>query len=181
MTGTAVAEEHEQEEEETVTEDEETEEISLTVNGEDQTFDVDPETPLLYVLRNEAELNGPRFGCGLSQCGACEVLVDDSPVISCTTPISDVEGDEVTTARGLGTSDDPHPIQEAFIEEEAAQCGFCSHGLLMETKVLLDENPDPSDDEIREALDDNLCRCGTHTEIVNAVHRAADNMDQAND
>lgn len=166
----AAADEDDPEEE---AETEETDEITLTINGEDFSFEGDPETPLLYVLRNEVELNGPKFGCGLSQCGSCKVLVDDSVVISCASPVSDADGSEVTTTRGLGTADDPHPVQEAFIEEEAAQCGFCTHGMVVETVALLEENEDPSDEEIREALEDNLCRCGTHTEIVAAVNRAA--------
>lgn len=153
---------------------EQTEQIELTVNGEQQAFDVDPNKPLLYVLRNEAELNGPKFGCGFSQCGACKVLVDGEPVVSCTMAVSAVAGSEVTTARGLGTEEDLHPVQESFIEEEAAQCGYCIHGMMMEATALLEDNADPSDEEIRDALGDNLCRCGTHQEIRAAVDRAAD-------
>lgn len=164
---------------ETDNQGEQTEEIDLIVNGENRTFDVDPSKPLLYVLRNEAELNGPKFGCGFSQCGACEVLVDGDPVISCTTAVSAIEGSEITTAKGLGTEGNLHPVQESFIEENAAQCGYCIHGMVMEATALLEENSDPSDEEIREALGDNLCRCGTHTEIRAAVHRAADEMGES--
>lgn len=154
--------------------DEQTEQIDLTVNGEERTFAVDPNKPLLYVLRNEAELNGPKFGCGFSQCGACKVLVDGEPVVSCTMAVSSVAGSEVTTASGLSTEGDLHPVQESFIEEKAAQCGYCIHGMMMEATALLEANADPSDEEIREALGDNLCRCGTHAEIRAAVDRAAD-------
>lgn len=151
--------------------------VELTLNGETRTFDVDGETPLLYVLRNEAELNGPKFGCGLSQCGACTVQMDGDAVRSCVTPVSDAEGTEVTTLSGLGSRTDPHPIQEAFIEEQAAQCGYCVSGMIMQSKALLDENPDPSDEEIRSALEGNLCRCGTHSRILSAVKRAAENVE----
>jgi nicotinate dehydrogenase subunit A len=151
--------------------------VELTINGETRTFDVDGETPLLYVLRNEAELNGPKFGCGLSQCGACTVQMDGDAVRSCVTPISDAEGTKVTTLSGLGSVDDPHPIQAAFIEEQAAQCGYCVSGMIMQSKALLDQNPDPSDKEIRNALEGNLCRCGTHSRILSAVKRAAENVE----
>lgn len=151
--------------------------VELILNGETRTFDVDGETPLLYVLRNEAELNGPKFGCGLSQCGACTVQMDGDAVRSCVTPVSDAEGTEVTTLSGLGSRTDPHPIQEAFIEEQAAQCGYCVSGMIMQSKALLDENPDPSDEEIRSALEGNLCRCGTHSRILSAVKRAAENVE----
>lgn len=148
--------------------------IEFVLNGEERSFQVDPGKPLLYVLRNDAELNGPKFGCGFAQCGACEVLVDGETTISCVTPVSDVAGSDVTTASGLGTADDPHPVQAAFIEEAAAQCGYCGHGMLMEATALLDGTPDPSDAEIDEALESNLCRCGTHEQIRAAVRRAAD-------
>ncbi|RQG98431.1 (2Fe-2S)-binding protein [Natrarchaeobius oligotrophus] len=161
-------------------EGDETEEVEETIefelNGEDVTFDGDPEKPLLYVLRNDAELNGPKFGCGLAQCGSCDVIVDGETAISCVVTVDDVEGSEVTTTRGLGTRDDPHPVQEAFIDTQAAQCGYCIHGMVMEAVVLLEDNPDPSDDEIRDALADNLCRCGTHPEIMAAVRQAAEEM-----
>lgn len=150
---------------------------SVTVNGEQKSYEVDPETPLLYVLRNEEGLTGPRFGCGLAQCGACTVTVDGEAVRSCVTPLSNAEGSEVTTPAGLGSPDDPDPVQEAFIEEQAAQCGFCISGMVMQTRALLDENPDPSEEEIRSALEGNLCRCGTHTRILSAVRTAAENTE----
>ena len=138
-------------------------------------MDVDASTPLLYVLRNDLNLNGPRFGCGLAQCGACTVLVNGLPVRSCVTPVSAVATAEVTTLEGLGGRDDPHPVQKAFIAEQAAQCGYCSNGMIMAAVSLLAHNPDPSDNEIRQALAGNLCRCGTHTRILKAVRRAARN------
>jgi len=137
--------------------------------------DVDASTPLLYVLRNDLNLNGPRFGCGLAQCGACTVLVNGLPVRSCVTPVSAVASAEVSTLEGLGGRDDPHPVQKAFIAEQAAQCGYCSNGMIMAAASLLAHNPDPSDNEIRQALAGNLCRCGTHTRILKAVRRAARN------
>ncbi len=138
-------------------------------------MDVDASTPLLYVLRNDLSLNGPRFGCGLAQCGACTVLVNGLPVRSCVTPVSAVATAEVTTLEGLGGRDDPHPVQKAFIAEQAAQCGYCSNGMIMAAASLLAHNPDPSDNEIRQALAGHLCRCGTHTRILKAVRRAARN------
>ncbi len=138
-------------------------------------MDVDASTPLLYVLRNDLDLNGPRFGCGLAQCGACTVLVNGSPVRSCITPVSAIASAEVTTLEGLGDRENPHPVQEAFIAEQAAQCGYCSNGMIMAVASLLERNSDPSDSEIRQALAGNLCRCGTHTRILKAVRRAADN------
>ncbi len=138
-------------------------------------MDADASTPLLYVLRNDLNLNGPRFGCGLAQCGACTVLINGVPVRSCVTPVSAVATAEVTTLEGLGQRDDPHPVQRAFIAEQAAQCGYCSNGMIMATASLLERNPDPSDIEIRQALAGNLCRCGTHTRILKAVRRAARN------
>lgn len=138
-------------------------------------MDVDASTPLLYVLRNDLNLNGPRFGCGLAQCGACTVLVNGLPVRSCVTPVSAVATAEITTLEGLGGRDDPHPVQKAFIAEQAAQCGYCSNGMIMAAASLLAHNLDPSDNEIRQALAGNLCRCGTHTRILKAVRRAARN------
>ena len=138
-------------------------------------MDVDASTPLLYVLRNDLNLSGPRFGCGLAQCGACTVLVNGVPVRSCITPVSAIAAAEVTTLEGLGERDDPHPVQRAFIAEQAAQCGYCSNGMIMAAASLLERNPDPSDSEIRQALAGNLCRCGTHTRILKAVRRAARN------
>jgi nicotinate dehydrogenase subunit A len=149
--------------------------IELNVNGAAREVDIDPSTPLLYVLRNDLNLNGPRFGCGLAQCGACTVLVDGNPVRSCITPVSAVATGEVTTLEGLGDRDDPHPVQTAFIAEQAAQCGYCSNGMIMAAASLLEHNSNPSDSEIRQALAGNLCRCGTHTRILKAVRRAARN------
>lgn len=138
-------------------------------------MDVDASTPLLYVLRNDLNLNGPRFGCGLAQCGACTVLVNGLPMRSCVTPVSAVATAEVTTLEGLGGRNNPHPVQKAFIAEQAAQCGYCSNGMIMAAASLLAHNPDPSDSEIRQALAGHLCRCGTHTRILKAVRRAARN------
>ena len=151
--------------------------INTTVNGEQKSYDVAPDTPLLYVLRNQEGLVGPKFGCGLSQCGACTVLMDGKAVRSCITPLETALGSEIMTTSGLGTKDAPHPIQQAFIDEQAAQCGYCISGMVMQTKALLDRNPNPSDKEIRSALDGNLCRCGTHARILRAVNRAASNME----
>ncbi len=136
-------------------------------------LEIEDSTPLLYVLRNDLGLNGPRFGCGLAQCGACTVLVDGNPVRSCVTPAASVQAAQVTTLEGLGTRENPHPLQAAFIAEQAAQCGYCANGMIMTAAALLADNPTPSDDEIRRALAANLCRCGTHTRIVKAVKRAS--------
>lgn len=149
----------------------------FVLNGEEVSFAVDPQKPLLYVLRNDAELNGPKFGCGLAQCGSCTVVVDGDAILSCVTPVSDVQGGEVTTTRGLSGEDGRHSLQAAFIEEQAAQCGFCIHGMMMRAVPFLEGNENPSDDEIEAALAPNLCRCGTHTEIVNAVRRASGGME----
>ncbi len=146
---------------------------TLQVNGIARTVTVEPDAPLLYILRNDLELNGPHFGCGLSQCGACTVLVDGKPTRSCVTPIAAVTGKAVTTLEGLGTREKPHPLQKAFIEEQAAQCGYCSNGMIMTAKALLDKNPKPTEAQIRKALGANLCRCGTHNRILRAVQRAA--------
>jgi nicotinate dehydrogenase subunit A len=129
---------------------------------------------LLYVLRNDLELNGAKFGCGLAQCGACTVLIDGKAVRSCVTPISTLEKSEITTLEGLGSVDEPHALQQAFIEEQAAQCGYCINGMIMSAKELLDRNPRPSESDVRTALASNLCRCGTHNRIVRAVLRAAE-------
>lgn len=145
---------------------------TITVNGRRHTVQATPETPLLYVLRNEMELNGPKYGCGLAQCGACTVHVDGRPVRSCVTPVSAVRG-AVTTIEGLGTPDKPHPLQTAFIEAQAAQCGYCVNGMIMTAAAFLKQSPRPSEREIRQALDGNLCRCGTHLRIVAAVKKAA--------
>ena len=134
---------------------------SLRVNGATRNATVEPDTPLLYILRNDLELNGPRFGCGLSQCGACTVLLDGTPARSCVLPVSAIGAKSVTTLEGLGTADKPHPLQKAFIEEQAAQCGYCANGMIMSAKALLDRTPKPTDAQIRKALAANLCRCGT--------------------
>jgi len=147
--------------------------ISLKVNGATCSVPAEPDTPLLYVLRNDLELNGAKFGCGLAQCGACTVLVDGKAVRSCVTPIESLANAEITTLEGLGTIDKPHPLQRAFIEEQAAQCGYCINGMIMTAKALLDRNPRPSETDVRQALAENLCRCGTHNRIVRAVLRAA--------
>ncbi|HEU0290367.1 MAG TPA: (2Fe-2S)-binding protein [Burkholderiales bacterium] len=150
--------------------------IQLTVNGNSHAVEVDPETPLLYVLRNDLKLKGARFGCGLGQCGACTVLVDGKPVQSCDIPLSAAAGKSIVTVEGLAANGKPHPLQQAFIAEQAAQCGYCITGIIMASKALLDANPDPSDADIRAALKGNLCRCGTHHRILRAVHRAAKEM-----
>jgi nicotinate dehydrogenase subunit A len=147
--------------------------INLKVNGASRLVPAEPNTPLLYVLRNDLELNGAKFGCGLAQCGACTVLVDGRATRSCVTPISAVGQSEVTTIEGLGTIVKPHPLQQAFIDEQAAQCGYCINGMIMAAKDLLDRTPRPSEGEVRESLASNLCRCGTHNRIVRAVLRAS--------
>jgi nicotinate dehydrogenase subunit A len=147
--------------------------VTLKVNGTSRTVPAAPDTPLLYVLRNDLALNGPKFGCGLGQCGACTVLVDGSSVRSCQLPVGEVGAGEVTTLEGLGTLDKPHPLQQAFIDEQAAQCGYCINGMIMTAQDLLRETPRPSEAQVRDALADNLCRCGTHNRIVKAVLRAA--------
>jgi nicotinate dehydrogenase subunit A len=152
------------------------ERLNLKVNGRTQALNIERQTPLLYALRNDLGLNGPKFGCGLAQCGACTVLVDGAPVRSCITPVSEVGTRAVTTLESLGTLEKPHPIQRAFIAEQAAQCGYCMNGMIMATAALLANNPKPSDTDIREALDGNLCRCGTHLRIIRAVKRAAKEM-----
>lgn len=153
--------------------------ITLNVNGSDHDIDADPATPLLYVLRNDLELNAAKFGCGLGQCGACMVIVDGEPVISCITPIVALEGRQIRTLEGLGTIDDPGPLQRAFIEVQAAQCGYCIPGFMIVAQALLEQNQSPTDQEIRQALEPVLCRCGTHMRILRAVHRAAQAMQQA--
>jgi nicotinate dehydrogenase subunit A len=145
---------------------------TITVNGKRHSVQAAPDTPLLYVLRNEMQLNGPKYGCGLAQCGACTVHVGGKPVRSCVTPVSAVRA-PVTTVEGLGTAEKPHPLQKAFIEEQAAQCGYCTSGMIMAAAAFLKGNPRPSDADIRKALDGNLCRCGTHMRILAAVKKAA--------
>ena len=147
--------------------------ISLKVNGTTHSVPAEPDTPLLYVLRNDLALNGAKFGCGLAQCGACTVLVDGQPVRSCVTPAGTLGSAAITTIEGLGTIEQPHPLQKAFMDEQAAQCGYCIAGMMMTAKSLLDSNPHPSEAQVREALAANLCRCGTHNRIVRAVQRAA--------
>ncbi len=146
----------------------------LSINGRAVEVDVEADTPLLYVLRDDLKMNGAKFGCGLGQCGACTVLVDDKAVFSCMVPVSVLEGRKVTTLEGLGTIDKPGPLQRAFIEEQAAQCGYCTAGILMRAEGLLRENRRPTDAQIRERLSANLCRCGTHNRVIKAVKRAAE-------
>ncbi len=150
--------------------------IRLTVNGQGHDVDVEPDTPLLYVLRDELGLNGAKFGCGLGQCGACTVLVDGAAVFSCLTPIAVLPGRAVTTIEGLGTPANPGPVPAAFIAAQAAQCGYCIAGMVMRAQALLSHTPDPSEKEIRAALNPNLCRCGTHMRILAAVKNAAATM-----
>jgi len=147
--------------------------ISLKVNGKTQVVDVDPETPLLYVLRNDLQLNGPKFGCGLGQCGACTVIADGRAILSCITPISALEGRRIRTVEGLGSVEKPGPMQQAFIEEQAAQCGYCIPGMMMRAQALLESQPGADEAEIRKALAAHLCRCGTQMRILRAVGRAA--------
>jgi nicotinate dehydrogenase subunit A len=147
--------------------------LTLKVNGRDHSVAADPSTPLLYVLRNELGLQGPRFGCGLSQCGACTVQLDGKPVRSCVTAVSSVSGRAVTTLEGLGTAAHPHPLQKAFIDQQAVQCGYCISGIIMESEAFLRSRPKPSDADIKNALAGHLCRCGTHYRIVRAVRQAA--------
>jgi nicotinate dehydrogenase subunit A len=147
--------------------------VSLKVNGVSRSVPAEPDTPLLYVLRNDLELNGAKFGCGLAQCGACTVLIDGKAVRSCVTPIGTLEKSEITTIEGLGSLAKPHALQQAFIQEQAAQCGYCISGMIMSAKELLDRNPRPSEQDVRTALEGNLCRCGTHNRIIRAVLRAA--------
>jgi len=147
--------------------------ISLRVNGKTQTVDVEPEMPLLYALRNDLRLNGPKFGCGLAQCGACTVIMDGNAIRSCVTPVSAAQNKAVTTLEGLGNTKKMHKIQQAFVDEQAVQCGYCINGMVMSSKALLDKNPKPTDAQIKEALAGNLCRCGTHIRILRAVKRAS--------
>ena len=147
--------------------------LTLTVNGAAREVAADPETPLLYVLRNDLKLKGARYGCGLGLCGACTVIVDGKAVQSCDVPVSAVAGKSITTIEGIGTADRPHPLQRAFIAEQAAQCGYCVSGIIMSAKALLDANPKATDGEIRTALSGNLCRCGTHTRMLKAIRSVA--------
>jgi nicotinate dehydrogenase subunit A len=147
--------------------------ISLKVNGKAQVIDADADMPLLYALRNDLQLNGPKFGCGLAQCGACTVIMDGNATRSCVTPLSTAQNKSVTTLEGLGSTKKMHRIQQAFVDEQAVQCGYCINGMIMTTKALLDKNPKPTDRQIKEALAGNLCRCGTHVRILRAVKRAS--------
>ena len=147
--------------------------IALTVNGTRQMVDVDPATPLLYVLADDLGLHGPKFGCGLGQCGACTVIMDGKAVKSCVTPVSSVGAAAITTLEGLGTTDRPHPIQQAFIDEQAAQCGFCLNGVILTAKAFLDQRPRASDAELREAMSTVLCRCFVQTRMLRAISRYA--------
>ena len=153
--------------------------MTLKVNGHDHEVDADPDTPLLYVLRDDLKLNAAKFGCGLGQCGSCTVIVDGNAVLSCVTPLLLLEGKQVTTLEGLGTIEAPAPIQRAFMEEQAAQCGYCIAGMMMRAQALLQKQPNPSDADIRATLQPNLCRCGTHMRILRAVRRAAGLMKTA--
>jgi nicotinate dehydrogenase subunit A len=147
--------------------------VNLKVNGASHSVPAEADTPLLYVLRNDLELNGAKFGCGLAQCGACTVLIDGKAARSCVIPVGAVTESEITTIEGLGSIEKPHPLQQAFIEEQAAQCGYCINGMIMAAKELLDRVPHPSEPDVRAALAANLCRCGTHHRIIRAVLRAA--------
>ncbi len=150
--------------------------MTINVNGASHTVDADAETPLLYVLRNDLKLKGARFGCGLGQCGACMVIIDGKAVTSCDIPLSAVAGKAITTIEGIGGGERLHPLQQAFIEAQAAQCGYCVSGIIMTAKALLDATPRASDAEIKAALERNLCRCGTHQRILRAIQRAAGRM-----
>src|SRR3954464_6114467 len=147
--------------------------ITLTVNGRAHTVDVDPATPLLYVLSDDLALNGPKFGCGLGQCGCCTVIARGQAIRSCVTPVSTVAGAEITTLEGLGTVEKPHPIQQAFIDEQAMQCGFCVNGVILTAKALLDRNPKAGSAEIQQALSGVLCRCAAHSRMLRAISRYA--------
>jgi nicotinate dehydrogenase subunit A len=151
----------------------------INVNSRAQIVDADPATPLLYVLRDDLQLNGAKFGCGLGQCGACTVMVGGNAVLSCITPLSVVGNRPVRTVEGLGTADKPGALQRAFIEEQAAQCGYCIAGMIMRAQALLERKPSPTDAEIRQHMAINLCRCGTHMRILRAVRRAADSLKSA--
>ncbi|MBB4226783.1 (2Fe-2S)-binding protein [Rhizobium mongolense] len=152
---------------------------TLNVNGHTHEVASEPDTPLLYVLRNDLNLNAAKFGCGLGQCGACTVMVDGQAVLSCVTPLIVVEGKEIVTVEGLGTAEKPGPLQAAFIEKQAAQCGYCIPGMMMSAAALLKQNATPTDEEIRSALRTNLCRCGTHMRILAAIRRASELMEAA--
>ena len=147
--------------------------MNFKVNGRAQSVDVDPATPLLYVLSDDLELRGPKFGCGLGQCGSCTVIVKGQAIRSCVTPVSSVAGADITTLEGIGTVEKPHPIQKAFIDEQAMQCGFCVNGVIMTAKAFLDQNPRATDTQIQQAMSGVLCRCGTHVRMMRAIQRYA--------
>lgn len=147
--------------------------VTLTVNGQTHRLAVEPETPLIYILRNDLGLKSPKFGCGLEQCGACKVIIDGEAVPSCRLPVALAEGREIVTLEGLGTLEALHPVQQAFLDEQAAQCGFCTAGMIVAAAALLDQNPQPGESDIRQALAVHLCRCGTYHRILRAVRRAA--------
>ncbi len=153
--------------------------IALTINGQVHEVDVDPTTPLLYVLRDTLALHGAKFGCGLGQCGACTVMLDGQAAFSCVLPVSVLAGKQIVTVEGLGSADHPGPVQQAFIDEQAAQCGYCSAGMIMRAQALLEHNHKPTDAEIRTHMQPNLCRCGTHLRILAAVKRAGATMEDA--
>lgn len=150
--------------------------ITLTVNGATHTVDLDPTTPLLYVLSDDLNLRGPKFGCGLGQCGSCTVIINGQAVRSCITPVQTVNGAAITTLEGIGTPDKPHPLQKAFIDEQAAQCGFCLNAVIMTAKALLDKNPKPTDAQLQQALSRVLCRCFVHVRMFRAIQKAAKEM-----
>ncbi len=147
--------------------------VNLNVNGRTYALDLDPTTPLLYALTDELQLNGAKFGCGLGQCGACTVIVEGEAIRSCITPVSSVAGFQITTLEGLGTPDKPHPIQKAFIDEQASQCGYCLSGVILTAKAYLDEHPKATNSEIQDALGGVLCRCFTHVRFLNAINKYA--------
>ena len=148
--------------------------ITLKVNGATRIVQSDPDVPLLYVLRNDLQLQGPKFGCGEGQCGSCTVIMDGEAVLSCLVTVSQAQNRTITTLESIGTLDHPHPLQKAFIAEQAAQCGYCIAGMIMRAQALLDQNPSPSDTEIRTHMEPNLCRCGTHMRIFRAIRRASE-------
>jgi nicotinate dehydrogenase subunit A len=152
--------------------------ITLKVNGTTHTLDLDPATPLLYALSDDLELRGPKFGCGLGQCGACTVIVKGQAVRSCITPVQSMQGAEITTLEGIGTIEKPHPLQKAFIEEQAAQCGFCVNGVIMTAKAFLDKNPKATEPEIQQAMSRVLCRCFTHVRMMRAISRARQGIEK---
>jgi nicotinate dehydrogenase subunit A len=155
--------------------------VTLVVNGRTEVLAVAPDAPLLHVLRNDLGLNGPKYGCGFGECGACMVLVDGVAARSCVIPAGGVQGRRITTLEGLGTRAEPHPVQQAFVDAQAAQCGYCLNGMIVSTVALLERLPHPSEQQVRDALSHNLCRCGTHIEILAAVQRAAELLAAAKD